>query len=69
MAFEKKTTNMEKMLKFAFGDPVIAAKTCSRQKHLGIPKNEFGVVLSAGTKLSGAVYVWLPEKKISTLLH
>ena len=63
MAFEKKTTNMEKMLKFAFGDPVIVAKTGSRQKHPGIPKNEFGVVLSAGTKLSGAVYVWLPERK------
>jgi hypothetical protein len=63
MAFERKTTNMEKMMRFAFGDPVIVAKTGQRQKHPAIPKNEFGVVLIPGTKFSGAVYVWLPERK------
>jgi beta-galactosidase len=42
---------------------VIVAKTGPRQKHPAIPKNEFGVVLIPGTKFSGAVYVWLPERK------
>jgi len=63
--FENRTTNMDTMLKFAFGDPVIVSRTVYKFKHPIVTKKkiEFGIVLVSGTRNNGAVLCWLPGRK------
>ena len=61
--FEMRQLNLATMLKFSYGQPCVVARTKPDRSGVSKPRNEFGIVVTAGCRPSGAVLVYLPEHK------